>query len=291
VLLDLPLAELEAVAEALGGREELILFNIRHPDDHLRAGSCAPALLHTLPSRAMLADGLAQFLADRRWRRVLSLAGDDPASAAGAAAFARSAAKFGLDIVAEKTFELSNDPRLRDENNVALLTGGAEYDVVYLADEVGEFGRYVPYSTYLPRPVVGSEGLRPLTWHWTWERHGAPQLNQRFERQNPRRMGEEDWAAWAAVRALVEAISRTRATGIAELRAYMESPDFSLDTYKGAPGGFRPWSGQLRQPVLLAVHNAVIARAPLEGFLHRSNTLDTLGRDAPEAACPRRQGE
>jgi len=45
---------------------------------------------------------------------------------------------------------------------------------------VGEFGRYLPYQTKNARPVVGSEGLIASAWHWTWERHGAPQLNQRF---------------------------------------------------------------------------------------------------------------
>ena len=285
VILDLPLTDLEAVVAALGERDDLILFNVRHPDDRLRGEGCASALLHTLPSRAMLADALAQFLAARGWRRVLSLAGPDLESAARAAAFAHAARKFGLDIVAERTFELTNDPRRRDENNVALITGGASYDVVHLADEVGEFGRYVPYSTYLPRPVVGSEGLRPLAWHWTWERHGAPQLNQRFARQGPRRMAGEDWAAWAAVRSLVEAISRLRTTSVAELRAYMISDEFSLDLYKGAPGSFRSWSGQLRQPILMAVHNAIIERAPLPEFLHQSNTLDTLGADRSESAC------
>jgi ABC transporter substrate binding protein (PQQ-dependent alcohol dehydrogenase system) len=285
VILDLPLAELEAIVAALGNRDDLILFNVRHPDDHLRGEGCARALLHTLPSRAMLADALAQFLAARGWRRVLSLVGPDPESMASAAAFARAARKFGLDIVAEKTFELTNDPRRRGQSNVALLTGGASYDVVHLADEVGEFGRYVPYATYYPRPVVGSEGLRPLAWHWTWERHGAPQLNQRFARLSPRRMTGEDWAAWAAVRSVVEAVSRLRSTAIPALRAYMTSDEFSLDLYKGAPGSFRPWSGQLRQPILLAVHNAIIELAPLPEFLHRSNVLDTLGVDRPESTC------
>ena len=94
-------------------------------------------------------------------------------------AFAQSAGKYGLNIVDTRTFKLGNDPRHRDRINVALLTEG-DYDAVFLADSVGEFGRYVPYQTLLPRPVVGSEGLRASAWHWTWERHGAPQLNQRF---------------------------------------------------------------------------------------------------------------
>jgi hypothetical protein len=29
----------------------------------------------------------------------------------------------------------------------------------------------------------------------------------------------------------------------------------------------------------------VIARAPLEEFLHQTNILDTLGRDRPETTC------
>ena len=101
-------------------------------------------------------------------------------------------------------------------------------------------------------------------------------------------MKAEDWAAWAAVRSVVEAISGIRTTDFAALRAFMMSEEFSLDLYKGAPGSFRPWSGQLRQPILLGVHNAIIARAPLEEFLHRTNNLDTLGIDMPEANCPRR---
>jgi ABC transporter substrate binding protein (PQQ-dependent alcohol dehydrogenase system) len=289
VILDLPLTELVAVVAELGGRSDLILFNIRHPDDRLRAQGCAPALLHTLPSRAMLADALAQYLAVRGWRRALALVGPDEASAATAAAFDHAAAKFGLTIADRQAFELTNDPRRREQSNIALLTGRAEHDVIFLADEIGEFGRYVPYSTYAARPVVGSEGLRPLAWHWTFERFGAPQLNQRFEKRAGRRMEAEDWAAWAAVRAIVEAVSRTRSTDISGLRAFMESPEFTLDLYKGAPGGFRPWSGQLRQPVLLTVHNAVIAVAPMAEFLHQTNTLDTLGIDRAEANCPTRE--
>lgn len=290
VLLDLPLAEFEAVTTALGARGDLVLFNVRHPEDRLRGTGCAPALLHTLPSRAMLADALAQFLAKRGWSRILALVGEDAASSDAASAFERSARKFGLRIVQRQVFELTNDPRRREQSNVALMTGGAEHDVVFVADEIGEFGRYVPYATYAPRPVVGSEGLRPVAWHWTWERHGAPQLNQRFERKVGRRMADEDWAAWAAVRAMVEAVTRTRSTDIATLREFIESDDFTLDLYKGVPGGFRRWSGQLRQPILLAVHNAVIASAPFEEFLHQVNTLDTIGIDRPETECTARKG-
>ena len=72
-----------------------------------------------------------------------------------------------------KPFQLTNDPRFREQSNVALMTAGADYDVVFVADTDGEFGRYVPYQTNLPRPVVGTTGLVPAAWHWAWERKGG----------------------------------------------------------------------------------------------------------------------
>jgi len=143
----------------------------------------------------------------------------------------------------------------------------------------------VPYQTSAPRPVVGSEGLVASAWHWTWERHGAPQLNQRFERQAGRPMQDADWAAWAAVKAIVEAAVRTESTALVPVAVYLRGADLALDVYKGAPASFRAWDNQLRQPILLHTHNAVIERAPLPGFLHPSEYMDTLGPDAPESAC------
>jgi ABC transporter substrate binding protein (PQQ-dependent alcohol dehydrogenase system) len=48
---------------------------------------------------------------------------------------------------------------------------------------------------------------------------------------------------------------------------------------------FRPWDGQLRQPLLLTDGQGVISTAPVEGVLHPKNALDTLGADAPEKLC------
>ena len=86
-------------------------------------------------------------------------------------------------------------------------------------------------------------------------------------------------------KSIVEAIARTQATEVATLRNFLISDDFTLDTYKGAPGNFRAWNNQLRQAILLHTHNAVIGRAPFEGFLHQHNNLDTLGVDKQETAC------
>lgn len=283
-LLDLPAAAVERLTSIATERDDILLFNLRAEDDSLRR-LCAPGLLHVGPSRAMLSDALAQYLYKMKWRDVLVLVGPTEADATVAESFQGAAEKFGLRIVEVKPFTLSRDPRRRDQNNIALLTTGPSYDAVFIADTVGEFGRYVAFATVLPRPVVGSVGLKAEAWHWTWERHGAPQLNQRFDRIAERRMTSDDWAGWAAVKSVVEGVTRLKTVSVAEIRSYLLGNDFVLDTYKGAQGAFRAWSGQLRQPILLATHNAVIERAPIEGFLHPTNNLDTLGLDEPLSPC------
>lgn len=284
-LLDLPLEDVAAAGRQLAGAGDVVLFNIRHRSDRLRAEDCSPALFHVIPSDAMLADALAQYLAGRKWTDVLVLSGPRPDDRELAAAFRAAAGKFSLTVRAERDFLVSNDPRLRDRTNIDLLTGGVDYDVVFLADTLGEFGRYVPFATYLPRPVIGSAGLAAAAWHWSWERHGAPQLNQRFNRQAERNMADEDWAAWAAVRSVVEAVRRRRSTDPAAIVAAFRDENFGVDLYKGMPGSFRPWDNQLRQTILLHAGAAVTALAPVDGFLHQRNVLDSLGVDVAETRC------
>jgi ABC transporter substrate binding protein (PQQ-dependent alcohol dehydrogenase system) len=285
ILLDLPLAPFQAVVERFSDNDDVVFFNIRHRDDSLRQTNCAPSLFHALPSHRMLTDALAQYLKSRGWTRVLVLAREAEEDQNLADRFTASAKKFGLTVADRRAFVLGNDPRERDKNNIALLTGNARYDAIFLADAEGEFGRYVPYATFRPRPVVGTDGLIASAWHWTWERYGAPQLNQRFDRRASRHMAEEDWAAWVAVRSAVEAVTRSGSTEVTTIKTILTADDFAVDLYKGVPGGFRPWNHQLRQPILLHTYNAVIARAPIEGFLHKDNILDSLGIDRNESAC------
>ena len=47
----------------------------------------------------------------------------------------------------------------------------------------------------------------------------------------------------------------------------------------------RPWDQQLRQAILLAAPYQVVASAPVEGFLHKTNVLDTLGDDETDTPC------
>ena len=94
-----------------------------------------------------------------------------------------------------------------------------------------------------------------------------------------------DWAAWAAVRSIGEAVTRTNKVDVELVRAFLFSDAFELGGFKGRKLSFRQWNGQLRQPVPLAHPGAVVALAPLDGFLHQFNELDTLGIDEPENRC------
>lgn len=283
VLLDLPDELVAQAAAHLQGRDTL-LFNLTAFGDELRR-SCQRHLVHIAPSHALLYDALAQYLVSRKWREVFVLTGPQPADARLRESFGRSAKRFGLKIVADKPFVLGKDPRQREANNVALLTAGPDHDVVVVLDAQAEFARDVPYQVQRPRPVAGSAGLVADWWHWAWERHGAPQLNRRVLRKAGHLMRGHDWSAWAAVKVIVEAVLRTASVDADTLRDFVVGDQLVLDGFKGFPLDVRPWSRQLRQPVFLTAGNTVVARAPLAGFLHPRNNLDTLGLDEREVRC------
>jgi len=284
VIADLPADLLLELADGVAALP-VTIFNTSAPEDSLRGPECRQNVIHMIPSNRMLTDATLQYLVSRRWRNILVLQGPSPEDAAVVAALRESATNFQARIVDVRPFVPGNDPRNRDFSNVAVLTAGGNYDVVFVADADGEFAAQVPYHTNDPRPVVGAAGLVPMAWHWAWDRQGAPQLNARFEYFYGRRMGPDDWAAWTAVRAVTQAVLRTDSTDYASLLAYILSDQLSLDGVKAASMSVRPWDHQLRQPILLATGNAVVQRAPIEGFVHPTNNLDTLGVDLGQSTC------
>jgi ABC transporter substrate binding protein (PQQ-dependent alcohol dehydrogenase system) len=284
-LIDAPAEAYKPLAAAMRGRD-VMLFNVSEPEDSLRRELCAGEFVHVYPSRAQLMDGLAQFVVSRKWRDLLAFEGPSPADAAMTAAFEHSAQKFGARIVARQHFKPGTDPREREANDPALLSAiNRDFDVVFVADDAFDFARTVPYRLVRPRPVIGSIDLEPVAWHWTWEHNGAPQVNSRFDRKTGgRRMQGPDWAAWVAVKMIVQAALRTQSADFAQQRAFILG-DGSFDGDKGLALSVRPWDHQVRQAVLLAAPYEVVASAPIEGFLHRTNELDTLGDDEPESPC------
>jgi len=284
-LLDLPPHFLQNIVKIIQ-KKDIIFFNIRNKYNQSRNKNCNKNLYHTIPSYRMLTDALAQFLSKNKWKKVFILRGPLSRDNAYANSFLASAKRLNLEITGDKSFTLSNDPRQRQNSNIKLLTSNNNYDVIFVADYNGEFSRYIPYNTFLARPIIGTEGLKASSWHWTWERHGAPQLNQRFRRLIKNRpMSEEDWAAWVGVKSIINTIAKIKSINIDSIKKIISTPSAAIDTYKGNPSSFRLWNNQLRQPILLHTFNAVIDRAPLNGFIHIKNNLDTLGYDEGETQC------
>ncbi|MFC3118221.1 hypothetical protein ACFOHS_08235 [Jhaorihella thermophila] len=124
-----------------------------------------------------------------------------------------------------------------------------------------------------------------MAWSRVVEQWGAAQLQSRFADLAGRPMRPRDYAAWAAIRTIGEAVTRTNSADPASLRAFILSPGFELAGFKGRPLTYRHWNGQLRQPIPLVTPRAVVAQAPLSGYLHQRSEMDTLGLDAPESAC------
>ncbi len=284
VLTDLPPSATLAVADAV----KLPVFNVAEAADALRQADCRRNLWHLLPSERMRADALAQTLAAQRWTQVLLLAGPSADDAPRVAAAAAAIKRYGLKLVDTRAFKLSADPRERDLANPLLLTGRASYDVVWVVDSAGEFARALPYRTALPRPVVGDGGLAALAWHAQFERFGAPQVSRRFAKAHQRPMTAHDWASWLAGRALVAAAVAAPNGPLPALHKAIAEAD--LDGSKGVNLSFRPWDGQLRQPLLLSDGQGVVGVAPADGVLHPKNVLDTLGADAAEKLCKARAG-
>ena len=88
-----------------------------------------------------------------------------------------------------------------------------------------------------------------------------------------------------ALKAVIESIIRTKSAEFKTIRNYLSGKTMTLDGYKGTPSSFRHWDNQLRQPILLRTHNAVVERAPLAGFLHPKENMDTLGFDRNDKKC------
>lgn len=290
ILVEADPAALLSVAD-LPTAKGALLFNIASGAEALRSTDCRANLLHTMPEDSARSDALMQVLTRKQWQTAVMVTGPHPADRAFAGALRRSAAKFGVTIAAEKEWTFDTDLRDSTMDEVPrFLQDLPEHDVVLVADETDDFGRYIEHNTWLPRPVAGSDGLVPTAWSHVIESWGAVQLQNRFEDHAGRNMRGQDYAAWLAVRAIGAAVTRTNSADPAVLRRFLLDPALQLDGFKGQGLSFRPWNGQIRMPIAVVNARALVTLAPVEGFLHATNEMDTLGLDAPESACTAFEG-
>ena len=291
VLADLSAAQLLSIAD-IARDHGVLVFNVGASDDLLREEECRVNVFHTAPTRSMLADGLAQYLVWKQWRNWVLIHGSHEPDRLFADALRRAAERFGGTIVAEKVFEDTGTARRTDSGVVQIqrqmpvfTQDLPEHDVVLVADESEVFGTYVPFRTWMPRPVAGTAGLVPSAWHPASEQWGGTQIQNRFAKASGRRMLSKDMSAWTAVRIVGDAATRTNSADPGKIEAFIRADDFSIAAFKGQKLTFRKWNWQLRQPVFLGDGRSVVSTSPQEGFLHQVSELDTLGVDEPETKC------
>src|SRR5436853_2501782 len=176
VVTDLAAPELLSAAgmpEAVG----ITFFDAGTASDRLRGEDCRANILHLLPSHAMLADALVQYLVTKRWQNLLLVVGHGEGDREFAGDIRHAAQKFQARIVQEKPWTFIPGARRTDTGHfaiqaeVARFTQGISYDVLVVADEGDEFGYDLSYRTFEPRLVAGTQGLVPSAWappHEQW---------------------------------------------------------------------------------------------------------------------------
>jgi ABC transporter substrate binding protein (PQQ-dependent alcohol dehydrogenase system) len=291
IITDLPADSMLRAADAIRNRGT-VLFNAGAIDDRLREEDCRTNVIHVAPTRSMLADGLAQYLVWKQWKRWMMVVGSHDEDRLFAEALRRSAARFGAKIVQERVFEDTGGARRTDsgvtliQRQMPVFTQQAPtYDILVAADESEVFASFLPYRTWDPRPVAGSAGLVPKSWDPAQDQWGAVQMQNRFVKLNSRRMTALDMQAWTAARMIGEAVSRVNSSDRKTVLDFLKGPDFSIAAFKGQRLTLRAWNLQLRQPILLVDGRMVVSVSPQEGFLHQVSELDTLGVDQPETKC------
>lgn len=291
VVTDLPADALLKAADA-GKAGGMLFFNAAAIADRLRQEDCRANIVHTAPSRAMLADGLGQYLIWKKWSRWLLVTGSHENDKLFAAAIKRSAKRYGAKIVQEREFKDTGGARRTDsgvaqiQTQIPVFTQEAPaYDVLVAADESEVFAQYLPYRTWDARPVAGSAGLVPTSWDASNGLWGGIQMQNRFAARFKRLMIALDMQAWTAVRMIGEAVQRTNSNDPKALLTFMTGPQMNLAAYKGQKLTVRDWDLQLRQPILLTDGRTIVSVSPQEGFLNQYSELDTLGYDRPETKC------
>jgi len=115
---------------------------------------------------------------------------------------------------------------------------------------------------------------RARTWHRTFRKYAAAQLNARFSERFGADMDDAAWAGWAAMKLLSDTIARQPTLSGAVLIEELKT-NLAFDGQKGVDMSFRE-TGQLRQPLLLIDEDRIVGEAPVRGVVD-TTYLDSLG--------------
>lgn len=307
---------------ALGGlaqRQRVPLVNIGCSSDSLRGASCNGYTFHLEASTAMYLDALIEGFARfgvRRWF-VVYLDSDE-----GTARYRST-----LQAIQKYQGSEAGSAKVNPEERVfagvlqairktrpegVLVLAGAADQLSFFA-EYNEADLGIPITGF-PDPVAqtrlffnslitaapkAAAGYRAMLWETTLK-GTAEGLNERFMSRFGQPLDPSAWAAYQAIKLLLEAAVRV-GTEASKIINYLESPRTTFDLAKGPGVSFRPWDHQLRQPLYLvklssepALGQQLSRRVNLAGLAatlpsiptpNPSERLDQLGDSRQKSQC------
>ena len=248
IIADLEPADLVAVAD-LPEAKNSVIMNIRSSATALRQELCRQNVFHIIPDYAMRADALAQYLIWKKWPRWFVIRRDTPQDQDYLAMVKRSAARFGGKVVDDKVYDLPPGARNLDSGHqqiqaqIPMETEQApDHDVVWVINSDDDFGDYLAYRTYIPRPVVGTQGLQAVAWDKSYTESGAMHFQNAIPRLAKRQPVERDYTAWLAFRVALrfgDEVRQDHAAGLEGLSALRSVQDRGLQ----GPGAQLPHLG------------------------------------------------
>jgi hypothetical protein len=119
-----------------------------------------------------------------------------------------------------------------------------------------------------------NSSAKAQTWHHSFRKYAAGQLNTRFTQSTNHKMTDTAWAGWASVKLLSDSVARSQFNDTTSLLQFIKT-ELAFDGQKGMSLNFRE-TGQLRQPLLLIDNGKIAGEAPVRGVVNTTN-LDSLG--------------
>lgn len=287
-------------------------LNIGSPSDELRDERCGETTFHVEASAAMYLDALTESLARAGYRRWFVVTESGPRADRRVERFRRALHRPRLHAEEVGLSSIPPDGAGYAEALERIRT--TEPDVVLMLfgwlDQLDFLGHYeasglTPTVTGFPEPVAQTRsfydasqdiaprsgtGYRAALWEATARAHGAGELNDRFLARWGVPMDGPAWSAYASVQILAQTMAAGAARDGSDLVARLRHAASGFELHKGPGVSFRPWDGQLRQPLYL-VEIEASGRTPRD----RAHLVDTLpsssGRDLDAAAELDRLGD
>lgn len=258
--------ELSAVAE----EASLPFLNVGDADDGLRA-ACRPATFHVAASEGMLLDALAAALqqaghtswfvvradvptGERRDERLAeSLARRIPEGRELGRALVATDQPLYLDVIEAIAGSGADAVVLLLEADAQLVFLG-QYETAAVAAEAFGYAATLTQTRQFyaalahDAPTTGS-GPRVALWDSSLGSPAATELGERFLARWGQPMDPSAWAAYAAVKIVVDAVAAVGSAEPRELIDYLGKGGQGFDVLKGAAVSFGAADHQLRQPL------------------------------------------